>query len=104
MQKKWYRLDTAALIVPAIARRDWSNAFRVSVSLTEPVDPEVLQRAANDLRARFPSFFRDAAQGRLLVLPRGEPEARRGARGLRLSADLHEQPAASPELPAHPLL
>ncbi len=57
MQKKWYRLDTAALIFPAIARRDWSNAFRVSVSLTEPVDPEVLQRAANDLRARFPSFF-----------------------------------------------
>ena len=57
MQKKWYRLDTAALIFPAIARRDWSNAFRVSVTLTEPVDPEVLSRAANDLRPRFPSFF-----------------------------------------------
>ena len=57
MQKKWYRLDTAALIFPAIARRDWSNAFRVSATLTEPIDPEILQRAADDMRARFPSFF-----------------------------------------------
>ena len=57
MQKKWYRLDTAALIFPAIARRDWSNAFRVSATLIEPVDPEVLQRAVDDMRRRFPSFF-----------------------------------------------
>ena len=57
MQKKWYRLDTAALIFPAIARRDWSNAFRVSATLTEPVDPDILQQAVDDMRCRFPSFF-----------------------------------------------
>ena len=57
MQKKWYRLDTAALIFPAITRRDWSNAFRVSATLSEPVDPELLQRATDDLRRRFPSYF-----------------------------------------------
>ena len=57
MQKKWYRLDTAALIFPAIARSDWSNAFRISASLAEPVDPAILQRAADDMRLRFPSFF-----------------------------------------------
>lgn len=57
MQKKWYRLDTAALIFPAIARRDWSNAFRVSATLTDPIDPDVLQQAADDMHARFPSFF-----------------------------------------------
>ena len=57
MQKKWYRLDTAALIFPAITRRDWCNAFRVSASLSEPVDPEILQRATDDLRRRFPSYF-----------------------------------------------
>ncbi len=56
-QKKWYRLDTAALIFPAIARRNWSNSFRVSATLTEAVDPEVLQRAVDDMRCRFPSFF-----------------------------------------------
>lgn len=57
MQKNWYRLDTAALIFPAVARRDWCNAFRLSASLSEPVDPEALQRAVDDLRLRFPSFF-----------------------------------------------
>lgn len=57
MQKKWYRLDTAALIFPAVARRDWSNAFRVSATLGEEIDPAVLQRAADDMRGRFPSFF-----------------------------------------------
>lgn len=57
MQKKWYRLDTAALIFPAVARRDWCNVFRVSATMTEPVDAELLQRAAEELRPRFPSFF-----------------------------------------------
>ncbi len=57
MMKKWYRLDTAALIFPAIARRDWSNAFRVSATLDEAIDPELLQRATDDMRRRFPSFF-----------------------------------------------
>ena len=57
MQKNWYRLDTAALIFPAIARRDWSNAFRFSATLTEKVDPEILQQAVNDLAPRFPSFY-----------------------------------------------
>ena len=57
MPKNWYRLDTAALIFPATARRDWSNAFRVSAGLNETVDPELLQRAVNDLRHRFPSYY-----------------------------------------------
>ncbi len=57
MQKNWYRLDTAALIFPAIARRDWSNAFRFSATLHEKVDPEILQQAVNDLAPRFPSFY-----------------------------------------------
>lgn len=57
MHRKWYRLDTAALIFPAIARRDWCNAFRVSAILTEAVDPEILQQAVNDLRRHFPNFF-----------------------------------------------
>lgn len=30
MAKKWFRLDTAALIFPAIMNHKWSNAFRVS--------------------------------------------------------------------------
>lgn len=57
MQKNWYRLDTAALIFPATARRDWCNAFRFSATLTEPVDPATLQQAVDELAPRFPSFF-----------------------------------------------
>ena len=57
MQKNWYRLDTAALIFPAIARRDWSNGFRLSATLTEDVDPALLQKAADEMKERFPSFF-----------------------------------------------
>ena len=57
MQKKWYRLDTAALIFPAIARQDWCNAFRFSATLKEAVAPDILQQAVNDMKKRFPTFF-----------------------------------------------
>ena len=57
MQRDWYRLDTAALIFPAIARNDWSNAFRLSATLTEEIDPALLQQAADEMENRFPSFF-----------------------------------------------
>ena len=30
----WLRLDNAALIFPAVRRRDWTNAFRISATLT----------------------------------------------------------------------
>ena len=57
MQNTWFRLDTAALIFPAIAKRDWCNVFRVSASLNEDIDPVLLQQAADDLKDRFPSFY-----------------------------------------------
>ena len=57
MQKNWYRLDTAALIFPAIARQDWCNTFRFSANLNEAVAPDILQQAVNDLEVRFPTFF-----------------------------------------------
>jgi len=57
MAKKWYRLDTAALIFPVVARHNWSNVFRVSAVLTEEIDRAVLQQAVNDLQARFPALY-----------------------------------------------
>ena len=57
MKRQWYRLDNAALIFPAIFRRNWNNVFRVSVTLTEAVDPEVLTRAAAELLPRFPTMY-----------------------------------------------
>ncbi len=57
MKKQWYRLDNAALIFPAVMRKNWNNVFRVSVTLRDPVDPELLSRAAADLLPRFPTVF-----------------------------------------------
>ena len=57
MSKRWMRLDNAALIFPAIRQRRWVNVFRVSATLTEPVDPELLQQAATELMHRFPSMY-----------------------------------------------
>lgn len=53
---KWMRLDNAAKIFPAIIRRNWNNVFRVSASLTETVDPAVLQAALEAVLPRFPSM------------------------------------------------
>ena len=57
MRKQWYRLDNAALIFPAIIRKNWNNVFRVSVTLKKTVDPEVLDRAIARLKDRFPTCF-----------------------------------------------
>ena len=54
-QLRWMRLDNAALIFPASQRRHWSNAFRLSFSFPDPVDPALLQRALDRVVLRFPS-------------------------------------------------
>ena len=55
-QLRWMRLDNAAKIYPAARRRNWSNLFRLSVTLTEPVDKEVLKEALDATVLRFPSL------------------------------------------------
>lgn len=52
---RWMRLDNAAKIFPAARRRNWSNLFRLSVTLNEPVDPALLQSALDVTVRRFPS-------------------------------------------------
>jgi len=53
---RWLRLDNAAKIYPAARRKTWSNIYRMSVTLTEPVDREVLQSALDATVPRFPSI------------------------------------------------
>lgn len=52
----WLRLDNAAKLYPAIQRKNWSSIFRLSVRLTERVDPEHLQDALAETLPRFPGF------------------------------------------------
>lgn len=53
---RWMRLDNAAKIYPAARRQNWSNVFRLSATLTERVDPSVLQSALDVTVRRFPSI------------------------------------------------
>lgn len=53
---RWMRLDNAAKIYPAAQRQNWSNVFRLSVTLKEPVDVRVLQAALDVTVRRFPSI------------------------------------------------
>lgn len=55
-QLRWMKLDNAAKIYPAAKRRRWSNIFRLSATLTEEVDAEILQLALNRAARRFPSM------------------------------------------------
>jgi NRPS condensation-like uncharacterized protein len=53
---RWLALDNAAKIYPAARRNNWSNVYRLSVTLTEPVDKAVLQSALQAVAPRFPSI------------------------------------------------
>ena len=55
--RKWMRLDNAALIFPAIRSFRWVNTFRVSVQLSQEIDPVVLQKAVDELMGRFPTIY-----------------------------------------------
>ena len=53
---RWLRLDNAAKIYPAARKRNWSNLFRLSVTLRERVDTDVLRSALAVTVKRFPSI------------------------------------------------
>lgn len=53
---RWMRLDNAAKIYPAARSQNWSNVFRLSISLKEDIDTEVMQSALDVTVRRFPSI------------------------------------------------
>jgi NRPS condensation-like uncharacterized protein len=53
---KWYRLDNAAKVFPSVSGKKRSNIFRLSFTLTEEVDKDILQAALEITINRFPSF------------------------------------------------
>ena len=54
--KRWFKLDNAGKLYPAVSSFRWSSAFRMSVELTEAVDPKRLQQAVDNILPRFPSL------------------------------------------------
>lgn len=53
---RWERLDNTAHLFPAIAGENMSNVYRISVTLSEPVEPELLQQAVNMVLPKFDGF------------------------------------------------
>lgn len=53
---KWMRIDNAGKIYPAARSSRWNNIYRLSMTLTEEVDREVLQSALDVTVRRFPSI------------------------------------------------
>ena len=50
------RIDNAANIYPASLSRNYASLYRMSVTLTEPVDPTLLQQALETVSERIPTF------------------------------------------------
>lgn len=54
--EKWYKLDNAAKLYPAIKNRRWTAIFRISMDLDEPVDRDLLQLALSQATKRLGIF------------------------------------------------
>ncbi|MFH0993223.1 MAG: alpha/beta hydrolase fold domain-containing protein, partial [bacterium] len=54
--REWFKLDNAAKIFPAISTKKETNTFRIQVAMTDPVDPELLQKATDAILDRYPMF------------------------------------------------
>ncbi len=54
--RRWYRLDNAANVYPAVRSKTRPGLFRVSATLREPIQPDLLQQALVDTLGRIPSF------------------------------------------------
>ena len=52
-----YSMDHSAMLHLASAQKDYSNCFRISITLKESVDPEILQKAVNQITQRFPTVI-----------------------------------------------
>lgn len=59
VQKKdlrWDKLDNTAHLFPVIAGEEMSNVYRISVTLTELVEPDILQQALDIVLPKFELF------------------------------------------------
>ena len=60
---RWDRLDNTAHLFPVIAGESMSNVYRISVTLTELVQPEFLQEALDIVLPKFDGFNLRLRQG-----------------------------------------
>ena len=51
---KWYKLDHAGKLFPAVTNNKNTSTFRVSMIMNRPVNPPILQQALDTVMERFP--------------------------------------------------
>ena len=52
-----YAIDNASLLFLSLMRKDHTNAFRFTMTLTEEICPETLQMAVDRVYRRFPTVI-----------------------------------------------
>ena len=62
-EKKWYKLDSAAIIYASITNKRLPNVFRYSAVLTDEIDGNILQRALDDTVEIYTNFNVNLKQG-----------------------------------------
>ncbi len=55
-QLRWDKLDNTAHLFPSIAGESMTNVYRISVTLTEPIQKDVLQQALDMVLPKFDGF------------------------------------------------
>ncbi|GFI21274.1 hypothetical protein IMSAGC011_00035 [Lachnospiraceae bacterium] len=60
---RWDKLDNTAHLFPVIAGESMSNVYRISVTLTERIEPELLQQALDIVLPKFDGFNLRLRQG-----------------------------------------
>lgn len=60
---RWMKLDNAAKIYPAAKRKNWNNTFRLSATLDEPINRDILRIALDSTIPRFPSIAAKLKRG-----------------------------------------
>lgn len=60
---KWKKLDNAAKIFPALVGKEDTEVFRISCSLHEEIDPDILQRALDSAIDDYPTFTETIRRG-----------------------------------------
>ena len=59
----WLKLDNAATIYPSTLSRTYASMFRLTITLTEDIDNDILSQALKNIMNRFPTFNFTLKQG-----------------------------------------
>ena len=87
-RNQWLKLDLSGNVYPTLQRKSFSSVFRVSVTLKEKVDPQILQKAYEKTLPRFPSLKVALRKGLFwrYLEPNKKPGAAGGARCQKIHA------------------